>query len=142
MTRGDRQAAEGHLDQHDARSTATRRRSIWLQPVTIAEDTIHVDFTGTSGMSSYAINCPLCYTEAYTTFGINCVVAPTIPNNAGTLDAVKVTAPPGTIVSATYPAAVYARSSIGHMLPDVVYGAWNRRSPAACRPRAPPTSGA
>lgn len=97
--------------------------------VTIAEDTIHVDFTGTSGMSSYAINCPLCYTEAYTTFGINCVVAPAVPNNAGTLDAVKVTAPPGTVVSATYPAAVYARSSIGHMMPDVVYGALEQAIP-------------
>ena len=97
--------------------------------VTIGEDTIHVDFTGTSGMSTYAINCPMCYTEAYTTFGINCVVAPTIPNNAGTLDAVKVTAPPGTIVSAVYPAAVYARSSIGHMMPDVVYGALEQAIP-------------
>jgi N-methylhydantoinase B len=97
--------------------------------VTIGDDTIHVDFTGTSGMSTYAINCPLCYTEAYTTFGINCVVAPTIPNNAGTLAAVKVTAPPGTIVSATYPAAVYARSSIGHMMPDVVYGALEQAIP-------------
>jgi N-methylhydantoinase B len=97
--------------------------------VTIGEDTIHVDFTGTSGMSTYAINCPLCYTEAYTTFGINCVVAPTVPNNAGTLAAVKVTAPPGTIVSATYPAAVYARSSTGHMMPDVVYGALEKAIP-------------
>jgi N-methylhydantoinase B len=97
--------------------------------VTIGEDTIYVDYTGTSGMSTYAINCPLCYTEAYTTFGINCVVAPTIPNNAGTLDAVKVTAPPGTIVSATYPAAVYARSSTGHMMPDVVYGALEQAIP-------------
>ena len=97
--------------------------------VTIGEDFIHVDYTGTSGMSSYAINCPLCYTEAYTTFGINCVVAPSVPNNAGTLDAVKVTAPPGTIVSATYPAAVYARSSIGHMMPDVVYGALEQAIP-------------
>ena len=97
--------------------------------VTIGADTIHVDYTGTSGMSSYAINCPLCYTEAYTTFGVNCVVAPHVPNNAGTLDAVKVTAPEGTIVSATYPAAVYARSSIGHMMPDVVYGALEQAIP-------------
>ena len=28
--RGDRQAAEGHLDQHRCGSTATKRRSIWL----------------------------------------------------------------------------------------------------------------
>ena len=97
--------------------------------VTIGEDTIHVDYAGTSGMSSYAINCPLCYTEAYTTFGVNCVVAPTIPNNAGTLDAVKVTAPEGTIVSATYPAAVYARATMGHMMPDVVYGALEQAIP-------------
>ena len=100
-----------------------------VSSVTIAEDAIHVDYTGTSGMSTYAINCPLCYTEAYTTFGINCVVAPSVPNNAGTLDAVKVTAPPGTVVSATYPAAVYARSSIGHMMPDVVYGALEQAIP-------------
>jgi N-methylhydantoinase B len=97
--------------------------------VTIGADTIHVDYTGTSGMSSYAINCPLCYTEAYTTFGINCVIAPHVPNNAGTLEAVKVTAPEGTIVSATYPAAVYARSSTGHMMPDVVYGALEQAIP-------------
>jgi len=45
------------------------------------------------------------------------------------LAAVKVTAPPGTIVSATYPAAVYARSAIGHMMPDVVYGALEQAIP-------------
>ena len=92
-------------------------------------NTIHVDYTGTSGMSSYAINCPLCYTEAYTTFGVNCVVAPHIPNNTGTLDAVRVTAPEGTILSAVHPAAVYARSVMGHMLPDVVYGCLDQALP-------------
>jgi N-methylhydantoinase B len=97
--------------------------------LTIGVDTIWVDYTGTSGMSSYAINCPLCYTEAYTTFGVNCVVAPHIPNNAGTLDAVRVSAPPGTILSAEYPAAVYARSTMGHMLPDVVYGCLDQAIP-------------
>jgi N-methylhydantoinase B len=97
--------------------------------LTIGGDTIWVDYTGTSGMSSYAINCPLCYTEAYTTFGVNCVVAPQIPNNAGTLDAVRVTAPQGTILSAQHPAAVYARASMGHMLPDVVYGCLDQAIP-------------
>ncbi len=97
--------------------------------LTIGSDTIWVDYAGTSGMSSYAINCPLCYTEAYTTFGVNCVVAPHIPNNAGTLDAVRVTAPPGTILSAQHPAAVYARATMGHMLPDVVYGCLDQAIP-------------
>ncbi len=97
--------------------------------VTIGEDTIHVDFTGTSGMSSYAINCPICYTEAYTAFGVNCVVAPHVPNNAGSLAAVEVTAPSGTVLSAEYPAAVYARSTMGHLLPDVVYGCLDQAIP-------------
>ena len=97
--------------------------------VTIGADTIDVDWSGTSGMSSYAINCPLCYTEAYTTFGVNCVVAPHVPNNAGTLAAVRVTAPPGCIVNATHPAAVYSRASMGHMLPDVVYGCLDQAMP-------------
>ena len=97
--------------------------------LTIRADTIEVDYAGTSGMSSYAINCPLCYTEAYTTFGVNCAVAPHVPNNAGTLAAVVTKAPPGCIVNATYPAAVYARASMGHMLPDVVYGCMDQAIP-------------
>jgi len=97
--------------------------------VRITDTEVHVDFSGSSGMSSYAINCPLCYTEAYTTFGVNCLIAPHVPNNAGTLDAIRVTAPAGTIVNATHPAAVYARSVMGHMLPDVVYGCFDQAMP-------------
>ncbi len=97
--------------------------------VTIAGDHVKVDFAGTSEASDYGINCPICYTEAYTAFGVKCIVAPTIPNNAGTLDAVLVTAPENTIVNAPWPAAVNARSTIGHMLPDVVYGALHQSLP-------------
>jgi N-methylhydantoinase B len=97
--------------------------------VSIAGDHVAVDFAGTSGTSAYGINCPLCYTEAYTAFGVKCVVAPNIPNNAGTLDAVRVTAPEGSIVNAPWPAAVNARSTIGHMLPDVVYAALHQCIP-------------
>ena len=97
--------------------------------VTIAGDHVAVDWTGSSGASDFGINCPMCYTEAYTAFGVKCVVGAAIPNNAGTLDAVHVTAPEGTIVNAPFPAAVNARSTIGHMLPDVVYGALHQCIP-------------
>jgi N-methylhydantoinase B len=92
-------------------------------------DHIAVDYAGTSGSSIYGINSPMCYTEAYTAFGIKCVVAPTIPNNAGTLDSILVTAPENTIVNALFPAAVNARSTIGHMLPDVCYDALHQVIP-------------
>jgi N-methylhydantoinase B len=90
--------------------------------LTVGEGEIVVDFEGTSGVSTYGINCPMCYTIAYTAFGVKCAVAPRIPNNAGSLEAIKVTAPENTIVNAPPPCAVVARSTIGHMLPDVVFG--------------------
>ena len=97
--------------------------------LTISGDRVLVDYTGTSGLSRYAINCPMCYTEAYTSFGVKAALAPWIPNNTGTLDAVIVTAPENTILNAPHPAAVYARSVMGHMLPDVVYGCLDQALP-------------
>ena len=97
--------------------------------LTVGDGEILVDFTGSSGVSEFGINCPLCYTEAYTSFGVKCVVGAAIPNNAGTLDAIRVTAPENTIVNALHPCAVVARASIGHMLPDVVFGCLHKALP-------------
>jgi len=97
--------------------------------LTVADGGIHVDFTGTSGLSTYAINCPLCYTEAYTAFGVKALVAPWVPNNTGTLDALTIAAPENCIVNPSRPAAVFARSTIGHMLPDLVYGCFHQALP-------------
>jgi len=94
----------------------------FVASLSISNGQIHVDYTGSSGTSDYGINCPMCYTEAYTAFGVKCVVAPEIPNNAGTLEAITVYAPKNTIMNAPHPCAVVARSTIGHMLPDVVFG--------------------
>ena len=90
--------------------------------LTIADDGIYVDFDGTSGVSNFGINVPITYTQAYASFGVRCVVGPTVPNNAGSLAAVKVTAPEGTILNAPHPCAVAARHVTGQMLPDVVMG--------------------
>lgn len=91
--------------------------------LTIDADGISVDLAGSSPASPFAINVPLCYTEAYATFGIRCVVAPDIPNNDGSLSVVKVTAPAGCIVAAVDPAPVSVRHVIGQMLPDLMFGA-------------------
>ena len=90
--------------------------------LSIGEDGIDIDFGGTSGVSDFGINVPLSYTQAYATFGVRCVVGNTIPNNAGSLSAVRVTAPEGSILNAPPPRAVAARHAIGQMLPDVVLG--------------------
>ena len=90
--------------------------------LTINDDGIDIDFEGTSKMSRYGINVPLTYTQAYASFGVRCVIGSKVPNNAGSLAPVRVTAPPGTILNAPHPNAVAARHAVGQMLPDVVLG--------------------
>ena len=90
--------------------------------LTISDDGIHVDYTGTSAASKFGINVPLSYTTAYTVFGLGCVVASAIPNNAGSLGPLTVSAPSGAILNAPKPAPVASRHVIGQMLPDVVFG--------------------
>lgn len=90
--------------------------------VTLEDERIVVDFDGTSPVSDYGINCPLCYTAAYASFAVKCVVAPKVPNNSASLDMIEVKAPEGTIVNAPFPCPVAVRSVIGHLVPDVVFG--------------------
>jgi N-methylhydantoinase B len=83
---------------------------------------IDVDYYDAPPMVALGLNVPMCYTDAYTAFGIKCVVAPRVPNNWASLATVRTTAPAGSILNATHPAPVAARSTIGHMLPDVMFG--------------------
>lgn len=91
--------------------------------ISIDGERLHVDFSGSSPRSDAGINVPLPYTQAYASFGVRCVVGNEVPNNAGSLGAVTVSAPEGCILNALPPAAVSARHSVGQMLPDVVLGA-------------------
>ncbi|MFQ5954582.1 MAG: hydantoinase B/oxoprolinase family protein [Kiloniellales bacterium] len=90
--------------------------------LSIGDGQIDVDFAGTSPVSAYGINVPLSYTIAYTSFGVKCLVAPRIPNNAGSLKPIRVSAPEGSILNAPPPCAVAIRHVIGQMLPDAVFG--------------------
>ncbi len=90
--------------------------------LTVADDHIHVDYTGTSPASDHGINVVLNYTKAYTCFGVKCAVAPDIPNNYGSLLPITFSAPEGCILNAPRPYAVAARHIIGHLLPDTVLG--------------------
>jgi N-methylhydantoinase B len=96
---------------------------------TVSDHGIHVDFTGTSPQSPRGINVPLAYTTAYTVFGLGCVVAARIPNNAGSLAPLTVSAPPGSILNAAKPAPVAIRHVVGQMLPDVVFGCLRQAIP-------------
>ena len=98
---------------------------------------IHVDFAGTSPASSHGINVVLNYTLAYTAFGVKCLIAPDVPNNAGSLAPVTVSAPEGCLLNVRRPFPVAARHTVGHMLPDLVFGCLEQ-----CLPGGVPAEGA
>jgi N-methylhydantoinase B len=104
-----------HMDGYDRPLTLAGE-------MTIGYDGIHVDYTGTSPASAFGINVVANYMLAYTAFGVKCLVAPEVPNNAGSLATITASAPEGCILNVKRPRAVAARHTIGHMLPDVVFG--------------------
>lgn len=96
----------------------------------VAGDRIKADFAGTSGMSPLGVNVPEVYTRAYACYGLKCAIAPEVPNNTGSLEPFEITAPDGCILAARRPAAVSVRHVLGHLIPDVVFGALHQAMPA------------
>ncbi len=96
----------------------------------ISGDELTVDFDGSSGASPLGINVCLNYTRAYTTYGVKCAISPDVPNNEGSFRPVKVVAPEGSLLNATYPSAVGGRHLVGHFLPSAVMGALAEALPA------------
>jgi N-methylhydantoinase B len=90
--------------------------------LTISDEGIQVDYDGTSPASAYGINVVFNYCLAYTAFGVKCLVAPDVPNNAGSLAPITVSAPEGCVLNVKRPWPVAARHTVGQMLPDVVAG--------------------
>ena len=97
--------------------------------LTIAEDHVLLDFTGTAGCTNKGINVPLNYAAAYSVFALRCLIGPDIPNNAGSLDPFRVTAPKGCILNAQPPAPVAMRHTLGQMTPDLVFGCLSQAMP-------------
>ena len=97
--------------------------------MTFSKDRICADFNGTGPISPRGINVPLVYTKAYACYGIKCIVAPDIPNNAGSLAPFRITAPENCILNARHPAPVSLRHVIGHFVPDLVFGAMHQLLP-------------
>lgn len=97
--------------------------------LTINEDNIVSDFTGSSGLDKKGINCPFVYAKAYACYALKCAIAPEIPNNAASLAPFIMKAPENTIVNALHPAPVALRHIVGHFVPDTVYNALDKILP-------------
>ena len=124
-----RYAAEMTLDGYEAPIRLKAR-------LDVEGEQVRLDYAGSSPASRYGINSPKCYTDAYSVFGLKCVIAPDVPNNAGSLGCFRVDAPAGSCVAPERPSPVTARHVIGQMLPDLVFGCLSQAAPG----RAPAES--
>jgi len=97
--------------------------------ISIEDDKIISDFTGTSGVDPKGINCPLVYTKAYACYALKVAIAPEIPNNAASLAPFEIVAEENTIVHALHPAPVALRHIVGHFVPDTVFDAFDKIVP-------------
>lgn len=97
--------------------------------LTIADREIRVDYEGSSPASPLGINVVANYCLAYTAFALKCVVAPEIPNNAGSLAPFHIATSRGSILNAERPWPVSARHVVGLMLPDLIFGCLDQALP-------------
>jgi N-methylhydantoinase B len=108
---------------YDADGDALQNPVRFRIAITIADDTISVDYAGTSAAHPLAINAVMNYVYAYTAYPIKCTFSPDVPNNEGAFRPIRVTAPEGCLLNAQKPSPLGARHITGNLLHAPVFGA-------------------
>ena len=83
----------------------------------------HFDFRGTSPQVPGNVNVTLNATQASVCYGLKALLDPEVPNNQGVLAVAEISAEPGTLLNATFPASVASRAHTCQRIVDVVLGA-------------------
>jgi len=91
--------------------------------ITVHEDSLTVDYAGTSPQVKAALNSTLSFTKSCTYLSVRSVLQSGIPNNAGVFRAIEVRAPAASVVNPVLPAACAARALTGYRILDVMMGA-------------------
>lgn len=91
--------------------------------LTISDGEVLVDWTGTSEQVKGGINSPLPFSKAASYAALRSVMSVDLPNCQGYTRAIRVEAPPGTIVNPLCPAACGARGITGFRMIDCLFGA-------------------
>ena len=108
--------------------------------VTIREDNMTIDLTGSSPQVRGAINCVYPFTLSTALACVRSIVDLSIPNNAGYFRPIEVIAPEGSVVNPLPPSAVAARGITGIRIADAIFGALAQAVPdvlPACGSNAP-----
>jgi len=89
--------------------------------LTVAGESLSVDYAGSSPQIARGLNCVMNYTYAYTVYPLKCALDPLTPRNEGSYRAIGVAAPEGSILNARWPAPVNARHLTGLFLSGALY---------------------
>ncbi|MEX2535574.1 MAG: hydantoinase B/oxoprolinase family protein [Trueperaceae bacterium] len=91
--------------------------------ITVAGDTLTVEWEAPPQQPQGGTNCTLNYTAAHTVYALKCILTPDIPSNAGCFRPIEVTAPEGSILNCAYPAAVNQRTQTGWYCAPAIFAA-------------------
>lgn len=105
--------------------------------ITIQDDRMIVDFTGTGKQVNGSLNCTRGVTLACVYYAVKAMTDPGIPSNGGAFRPIKVITPEGTIVNPKFPGAVSnANINTSQRITDCMFGALAKIKPeramAAC----------
>lgn len=109
--------------EHEVWSDGFEEPLLLKVAVVVHDDSIDIDFDGSSPQSTRGINVVLNYTKGYASFAVKAAISPEVPHNEGAFRPVNITAPEGTILNCKRPAAVASRHLVGHFLPGLILGA-------------------
>ena len=115
--------ADGRYEAEDVLEATDGELTIHAA-VTIAGDSIEIDFAGTDAQHGGNLNCPLAVARSASYFVVRCVTDPDLPASGGAFAPVTVSAPAGCLVNARPPAAVAAGNvETSSRIVDVLFAA-------------------
>ncbi len=122
-----RYVAEDVLDDD---GLGTRRIRIRVA-ITIARGRAVVDFTGSAPQVDGSLNANYAITVSAVFYAFTALARDSIPANDGLMERIRVIAPPGTVVNASFPAAVAGGNvETSQRIVDVLFRALARAAPA------------
>lgn len=91
--------------------------------ITVNEDSLTVDYTGSSPQVKAALNSTKSYTQSCTYLSVRSVLDRELPNNVGLFRCIEVIAPAASILDPVLPGACAARALTGYRIFDCMLGA-------------------
>ena len=97
--------------------------------VIVRDDSIHVDYAGSSDQVLHSINCRTNYRYAHSVYALKCLLDPDTPNNEGCITPITDEAPEGSILNPNAWTAGNSRNLIGHVIPSLIFKALEKVVP-------------